>query len=270
MISDRLLITTHSLAGFVERDGSLTKIADGYFYGADFFDDGRFLLAERANPSKEPYSPTRFLIEGDFIKTTNTIRNVHQVTIHESLVFASDTSRDRVVVLTEDLEPYGAYTFSNANKDTLHLNSISFDGSTMLVNLHLRGNGQSRVVSISDDDPYGIELMCNSTHNFEVLGDYAYYNASAEGRVIRMRWPMNEKEYNTTLEVGGHPKGMAFSADASLLYIGMSGVASREHRFKIQSHIAVIDTDRFKVVDMIDLFYNGEPIGNVNEVRVVS
>lgn len=276
-MSERLLFTTHACIAKAEiADGaaSVEVLQRGYFYGADQLPDGSILAAERTTPALEPNSPTTFwLFKDDSVEAwpNDNIQNVHQLTSNSSTVYVCDTAHDRVVVFPLDnlRESAEEILLSDANSDTLHVNSVSPYNSHILINLHRRGEWPSHVAVVNPDRT-GTLLALNhaGTHNFEILGDHCYYNASQEGRVLRGK--INSNDPWAYVEVGGHPKGMSFNSDGSRLYVGVSGVASRSERPLVESHVAIIKVDGFYLLDIIPLRSpEGSALGNLNEVRVL-
>lgn len=263
-----LLVTTHSgVFGVNPSTGEATRFRSGYFYGADYLSGGRLHLAERAEPEKEPFSPTRFHL-GEETWLDDSILNVHQLTRIGDLIYVCDTGHDRVVAFREsDLRsPVFSISVTEGNSDSCHVNSVAPCGEQVAVNLHMRGQGPAQLLLLNPDtqEMTRLSLHIPSTHNLEFDDRYCYFNASASGQL--MRSAKKPDSAGGALTLGGHPKGMA--RKDSTLFVGVSGVVSRADRKTAESYIATIDIDRWVVEDIVPVCFEGAPIGNINEVRI--
>lgn len=279
MADKQYLVTSHSgLFVYDQTFDSVILELSGYFYGADQLSDGSIIAAERDSCVAEPNEPTIFWrlvlsYPGHYQYENNTIRNVHQMTRIGSNIYICDTRNDRVAITNKHVYPEIIHSirFPSEHKDhdTHHINSVSDAGKLgIAIVLHNRG-GKDSEVKFFDRKTHEYKgsgkLNLKSVHNLEFVNDVFYCCASSLGQVFS--FPESDEPSNA-ITVGGHPKGMAIDDDT--LLVGVSGVASREHRFEIESHVAFIDLKTEKLMDMIYLRNSrGGPIGNINEIRVL-
>jgi hypothetical protein len=203
------------------------------------------------------------------------VHDVHQIDIHDDVVFLTDTGKNRVIgynLRSNNIS--STINFGQAREDIHHINAVTIHGEQMLVGLNNRGEKASEILSL----PLSLVMQ-------QSLIDDAFEHATEIKSLAPHTNTHDIEPYKNTLLVSSSHKSMVIDSSTSqplitgenwlrglthdnqYLWVGQSHYAkrARRHSKSLDGTMLKIDSNSLQITDIITI----PGTGQINDLQYV-
>lgn len=280
-----LLIATHNnliAVRFEEGSDSITiaHLESGYrYYGIALTPHGRLYVAKNTR-NVEDVTKIVDILTGEELEFEVPLKDVHQITYANNGLYITNTYNNGVVYKSLENGDEHTYTIGGVfENDYAHPNSLWVDGEYVYVLLHNQRFRASEIARLRHNPKEGFDIGFRSEirykiphsccHNIRFDRGLLTYVASEDSTLAQIDFLTGRSLRRLPLKEASYAKGMA--TKGSRLFVACNELVPHTKRYESNSWLWLYDDfkgigERHEVELKLP---NGEPVGNVNEIRIV-